>query len=93
MRSLFAFGFVVAAVTSAAGFVRADEARRVGPAQLVSFVVKAADYDRHFVARANGHVHTLVVYEDGNAPSVSAAHDAVTALAKTEKIAGLAHDQ
>jgi hypothetical protein len=92
VRSLFAFGFV-AAVAFAAAFARADESRMIGPAQLVSFVVKAESYDRHFGSRANGHVHTLVVYKDGSAPSVTAARALVSALANTEKIGGLAHDQ
>lgn len=93
MRSLFALGFVITVASLAGASARADESRTLGPAQLVSFVVKAADYDRHFVTRANGHLHTLVVYKDGNAPSVSTARDVVSALAMTEKIAGLAHDQ
>lgn len=92
MRSLFAFCFL-AAVTSAAAVVRADDTRELGPALFVPLIVKAADYDRHLGARANGRVHTLVVYKDGDAASVGEAHDLVVELGKSQKIGGLAHDE
>jgi hypothetical protein len=93
VRSLFAFGLLVATVTSAGAVARADDSRELRPKQLVPFVVKVADYDRHFVARANGRVHTLVVYRDGDAASVSTARDLIAELGKSQKIGGLAHDE
>ncbi len=93
MRPLFAFGFFVAAIATAGVAARADDARMLGSAQLVSLLVKAVDYDRHFAARANGRVHTLVVYRDGDIASVSTAHDLVTELQKSQKIGGFVHDE
>ncbi len=94
MRSFFAFGFLVAVATFMTGApVRAEETRELRPAQLVPLIVKVADYDRHFVARANGRVRVLVVYRDGDSASVSTAREIVADLGKTVKIAGLAHDE
>ncbi len=93
MRSLFAFCFLSAALASLAATARADDTRELGPAVFVPLVVKAADYDRHFAARANGRVHTLVIYRDGDIASVTDAHDLVTELGKSQKIGGLAHDE
>lgn len=60
---------------------------------LAPFVVKAADYDRHFVARAGGRVEILVTFNSGDAASETAAKNIARDLGSAGKIAGLAHDE
>jgi hypothetical protein len=94
VRSLvrFAFLFLVGASTSLAGSAaRAADSRELAAAQLVPLIVKVADYDRHFVERANGKVRTLVVYRDGDTASVTNAREIVHVFEKTGKIRGLSH--
>ncbi|MGH7282649.1 MAG: YfiR family protein [Polyangiaceae bacterium] len=60
---------------------------------LVPFVTRAADYDRHFVARAGGRLEILVTFNASESTSEVAAKEVASAFGKAEKIAGLAHDE
>ncbi|MEO8878435.1 MAG: YfiR/HmsC family protein [Polyangiaceae bacterium] len=72
---------------------QADDSHLPSAAVLVPAMVKVADYDRHFLARANGLVRTLVIFHEGDLASEKSAIEIVSVLAKTGKIAGLAHEE
>lgn len=81
------------ALTFAATTSRAEDQRLPEPSVLVRTVTKAAEYDRHLAARANGHVRTMIVFRSGDAASEKTAHDLARFFGSTEKIAGWAHEE
>lgn len=60
---------------------------------LVPFLVKAADYDRHFASKAGGRVEVLVTFNAGEPTSHAMANEIAKELGRAGKIAGFSHDE
>src|SRR5262249_40296266 len=56
-------------------------------------LVKVAEYDKNFVARAGDKVHVLLVVSPGNPESARIASQMERALGRIDTISGLAHDE
>ena len=81
-----------AAIVGSVGDARADSGATPATA-LVPFLVKAADYDRHFASKAGGRVEVLVTFNAGEPTSYAMANEIAKELGRGGKIAGFSHDE
>jgi hypothetical protein len=91
-RRLFGVLLLLAAVLAVPRSGRGESV--VAPVTLqAELLVKVAEYDRNFAARAGDRARVLLVTRGGNADSANVNQQMASALGRFDEIAGLPHDE